>query len=224
MPLTSCRECGNQVSSEAATCPHCGITHPARFHTQSKRHSASRDRTLLAGWICFGIGMLAMIFTLPLPLISAPLFFAAFVVAIVVIVRGRAWAGIGLLLTTAIVPAVVFFAVLYLGISSWANELEEAVPASEAKAQLRVEGVSARRSGSFMYCSGSVRNAGSKRVNALLIITEWRDRSGEVLATGRVFAGSIMDTLGPGESADFEAQYPNDPAMSDCQAKVYAGS
>lgn len=30
MPLTSCRECGHQVSTEAPTCPSCGVPEPAR--------------------------------------------------------------------------------------------------------------------------------------------------------------------------------------------------
>ena len=28
MALQSCRECGETISTEAATCPHCGIAHP----------------------------------------------------------------------------------------------------------------------------------------------------------------------------------------------------
>lgn len=35
MALTDCRECGAEVSSEAATCPHCGIGDPAAWHPSS---------------------------------------------------------------------------------------------------------------------------------------------------------------------------------------------
>lgn len=28
MAMTTCRECGQQVSDTAATCPHCGVRHP----------------------------------------------------------------------------------------------------------------------------------------------------------------------------------------------------
>ena len=31
MSITTCRECGNQVSSEAEKCPSCGIQNPARL-------------------------------------------------------------------------------------------------------------------------------------------------------------------------------------------------
>jgi DNA-directed RNA polymerase subunit RPC12/RpoP len=30
MPLTRCRDCGKEVSTEAAACPHCGADAPAR--------------------------------------------------------------------------------------------------------------------------------------------------------------------------------------------------
>ena len=30
MPLTQCRECGAQVSTEAPSCPHCGVRSPTR--------------------------------------------------------------------------------------------------------------------------------------------------------------------------------------------------
>jgi hypothetical protein len=29
MAMTSCRECGQAVSSTAATCPHCGVSRPS---------------------------------------------------------------------------------------------------------------------------------------------------------------------------------------------------
>lgn len=29
MALTKCRECGQKVSSEAASCPHCGVSSPS---------------------------------------------------------------------------------------------------------------------------------------------------------------------------------------------------
>lgn len=29
MAVVRCRECGQEVSTEAAVCPHCGVPHPA---------------------------------------------------------------------------------------------------------------------------------------------------------------------------------------------------
>lgn len=34
MALKPCRECGQQVSEEAAACPHCGVTAPTRERTK----------------------------------------------------------------------------------------------------------------------------------------------------------------------------------------------
>ena len=45
MALAPCRECGRQVSTEAATCPHCGVGRPARqIATPSVPNHASPDR------------------------------------------------------------------------------------------------------------------------------------------------------------------------------------
>lgn len=33
MAMSTCRECNAAVSTEAATCPHCGVSSPARRHT-----------------------------------------------------------------------------------------------------------------------------------------------------------------------------------------------
>jgi len=44
MALTPCRECGEQVSTVAATCPHCGIASPGVVLTPS----TAKDQQLLA--------------------------------------------------------------------------------------------------------------------------------------------------------------------------------
>ena len=39
MALASCRECGQQVSTEANTCPHCGTGDPTGKERQKKKHT-----------------------------------------------------------------------------------------------------------------------------------------------------------------------------------------
>lgn len=43
MALTTCRECGVQVSTQARTCPSCGLVSPS--HEEARR-KAKRDVTL----------------------------------------------------------------------------------------------------------------------------------------------------------------------------------
>jgi hypothetical protein len=50
MAIVKCRECGKDVSSQAETCPHCGIRAPAPHKT-----NAARDTLIL-----FGIGALVI--------------------------------------------------------------------------------------------------------------------------------------------------------------------
>lgn len=56
MALTACRECDQQVSTEAATCPHCGVSHPATAESApAEPLSAGRS-----GWYWFGIAAAAV--------------------------------------------------------------------------------------------------------------------------------------------------------------------
>ncbi len=40
MALAACRECGRQVSTEATTCPHCGVPRPAETRVPGDRDAA----------------------------------------------------------------------------------------------------------------------------------------------------------------------------------------
>lgn len=53
MALTSCRECGKGVSTQAATCPHCGMREPSRT-----AHANRAGRAILSTIIILG-GMYA---------------------------------------------------------------------------------------------------------------------------------------------------------------------
>jgi hypothetical protein len=53
MALTTCRECGKQVSTDAKACPHCGTSAPAK-----KKAKGGIGKWLL---IVFAIGLVAMV-------------------------------------------------------------------------------------------------------------------------------------------------------------------
>lgn len=53
MALTTCRECGKQVSTDAKTCPHCGTSAPTK-----KKARGGIGKWLL---IVFAIGLVAMV-------------------------------------------------------------------------------------------------------------------------------------------------------------------
>lgn len=52
MAMTRCRECGENVSTEAAACPHCGATNPAGASAADPRHPAgvATRRRVRGGW------------------------------------------------------------------------------------------------------------------------------------------------------------------------------
>lgn len=48
MSIHACRECGNGVSSEAASCPHCGVPHPAWMVSEESAGGESHQE--VAAW------------------------------------------------------------------------------------------------------------------------------------------------------------------------------
>lgn len=57
MTLVKCRECGNQISDEAVSCPHCGVPNPAAQSThRAKRRVEKRPSDGAGG--CLSIGLL----------------------------------------------------------------------------------------------------------------------------------------------------------------------
>ena len=53
MSLASCRECGGQVSTEAGTCPHCGVGNPA--HTRQGAQRAHQEKRTGAATVGTGV-------------------------------------------------------------------------------------------------------------------------------------------------------------------------
>lgn len=59
MALQPCRECGKEVSTEAAQCPHCGVGHPTKKMTPSAQGCLGCLGVLVVFWIigtCAGSG------------------------------------------------------------------------------------------------------------------------------------------------------------------------
>jgi hypothetical protein len=58
-PLALCRDCREEVSLDAVTCPHCGAPRPARAEWNGEGFEYRSERTL-GGWplvhVAFGIG------------------------------------------------------------------------------------------------------------------------------------------------------------------------
>lgn len=51
MAITQCRECGKQVSTEAAACPHCGVAAPGTGERKTSVGQGSKLlRWLFGGW------------------------------------------------------------------------------------------------------------------------------------------------------------------------------
>ena len=54
MPLSKCRVCGQDVASEATTCPHCGAPYPTGKGTNWALAGVALIAILLVGWFLTG--------------------------------------------------------------------------------------------------------------------------------------------------------------------------
>lgn len=67
MALLPCRECGQQVSTEASICPHCGVGRPTEepAATPVAQVSTPGSSNSVVVGVLIGIGILALIFAAP---------------------------------------------------------------------------------------------------------------------------------------------------------------
>lgn len=68
MALEACRECGAQISTEAKTCPSCGVKDPTKRPSDPKQSTLTKQRTLsprlkLALKVLFGLAIVNIIYT-----------------------------------------------------------------------------------------------------------------------------------------------------------------
>ena len=67
-----------------------------------------KQRAVIGGWVCFGVGILFMVHSLWAFIFYVPLFLAAFVLSIVAMAQRRVGGGLALLLCCVIIPPIAF--------------------------------------------------------------------------------------------------------------------
>jgi hypothetical protein len=170
-----------------------------------------RPPTIMAGWVCFALGMLFMLFSLATFFLYGPLFLASLVLSIVALAQRRVPAGVVLLVFTLAVPPVFWLARLAVGIGT--ALVDNQVQKQAALSKVEFEDVSGRRDGDYMYLEGKVRNTGTKTVSFVKVAVEWLDASGTVLDTDYTYAVGA-DTLRPGGAKSFSIMTRADSRMS----------
>jgi ribosomal protein L37E len=58
MTLTPCRRCGQQVSTEAPACPHCGVPDPVESIPSEERATKRTESGSLFGAFLLAVGLL----------------------------------------------------------------------------------------------------------------------------------------------------------------------
>ncbi len=96
------------------------------------RPSEVKQGASIGGWLCFGLGVLFMYFSLWSFILYLPLFLVAFILAIMALAQKRIGSGISLLLSCLVVPAVLW---IYLGATRTAKTIESAARAMEQEGE-----------------------------------------------------------------------------------------
>ena len=111
----SCPQCRSSVTVPQVA-PPSAIPPVAPVTTQP----SGKRRTVLAGWICFSLGAVAMLIPgMRTSFIYTPLFLASFVLAIVALVQKRVAAGVTLLLASFFGPPIIFVISLFFGMAAF---------------------------------------------------------------------------------------------------------
>ncbi len=61
MTLAPCRECGNEVSVDAESCPQCGAPHPAEGEDTAHKLVGSKEREAAASGVLTGVGFVLLL-------------------------------------------------------------------------------------------------------------------------------------------------------------------
>lgn len=104
MSLAPCRVCGDQVATEAITCPHCGAPLPA--HESRAWLVGPGSLELKVGWAFLLIGSFLWLAS---PVVGLGFLLAAFVLSIIAVTRGLSSAGLTLMLASMLVWAFLLY-------------------------------------------------------------------------------------------------------------------
>jgi len=98
-------------------------------------HPTSKSQNMrVAGWICFGVGMVLLVLCPIIPFYS-PFFLVSFALAIILLIRDEERGGLALLLTTVLAPAAVGGVIFLLGVGALLATFSGFVKETESKQQ-----------------------------------------------------------------------------------------
>lgn len=169
-----------------------------------------RPRTILAGWICFILGMSLMFASLGLFFLYGPLFLATFILSIVGIAQRRVSAGVVMLVTVLGIPPLMWAGLLAFRVGS--TIVDQQREARLAHAQIEFEDVEGYIDGNYMYLKGKIRNKGSVEVTFVKVGVEWLDAANQILDTDYTYAVG-GEGLNPGAAKSFDIMTTADRRM-----------
>lgn len=116
---------------------------------QGRRSSAPEPHTvmtnvkqgaIIGGWVCFGLGILCMLWSLVLFFLYGPFFLVAFILSIVAMSQRRVLGGIALLVATLLIPTILGAVLFTSRASKFADEMSKAIETASVTESRKASG------------------------------------------------------------------------------------
>lgn len=181
---------------------------------ENQATQVSKSNLPAIGWILFIIGIVLMFNSLAYFFIYGPIFFACFIISIILMSNKNVGHGVSLLLINIILVPILWFGNLAYGVSETIKEhKEESVKlAAEKRDNISFEKIKIYSDNGFMYCEGKIRNNGSDSYDFVKVKVEWLDKTEKILDTDFTYAVS-GESLNPGEAKSFRIMTAEDNSM-----------
>jgi len=101
-------------------------------HQPEQVETNVKQGAIIGGWVCFGLGLICMVFSLFMFFLYGPFFLVAFILSIVAMSQRRVLGGVALLVATLVVPSVLGLVLFATRATEFAEDMSESIEEASA--------------------------------------------------------------------------------------------
>lgn len=183
------------------------------------------NEVLVGGCVCLVLGSAVMFWSLWFVLAYGLIFLIALVLAIVAMTQGRFRPGLALLLSSLLVPAILFATLMSSRTKDFKDDVREIAGKNRTDSKLELESYSCAREptgGIKFILTGAVKNVGPKELFGVRAKGTYYDAHGKVIETADVELN--VAPLAPDQTATFRSYGPENNAVESCSIVFTNGS
>jgi hypothetical protein len=183
------------------------------------------NEVLVGGCVCLVLGSAVMFWSLWFVLIYGLIFLIALVLGIVAMMQGRFRPGLALLLSSLLVPAILFETLMSSRMKDFKDDIREIAGKNSTDSKLELESYSCASEptgGIRFILTGAVKNIGPKELFDVRAKGTYYDAHGKVIETADVQLN--VDPLAPDQTATFRSYGPENHSVESCSIVFTNGS